>query len=110
MQAQVGASFNEVTAVADALPDDCHARGISSRVQQAQGRGGISRNRAGDPFLPVIHAVAIRIGVVGRAIGGQAVLLEPGDEGGELWRAEFISADVHRAANNTWVAVEVSLR
>ena len=41
-------------------------------------RHGIGGIGCGDPFLPIVPTVAVRVGEIGRAIGGQAVLLEPG--------------------------------
>ena len=96
--------------VAHALPAHDETRRIvrgrpaAALPRRTAAIGGI---QAGNPFLPVVHAVAVGIGVIRRAVGGQAVLLEPGVGNDGSRRLIFISADVHRAADDARVAVQV---
>ena len=62
------------------------------------------------PFLLVVHTVANRVRIICRAVSWQAVLLKPGIGYDGSGRLIFISPDVHRAADNTRIAVEVNVR
>ena len=59
------------------------------------------------PFLPVVHAVAVGINEIRRAVGGQTVLLRPGVGENRAGRLKFIRAHVHRAAGDARVAIQI---
>jgi len=54
-----------------------------------------------------VQMIAIRIGGICGAVGGQAVLLEPSVGNGRASTLIFVGTDVHRAADGAWVAAEV---
>ncbi len=56
-------------------PPDYWLLAGSQHLQNRQGVGGI---QAGDPILVNVHSGAVQVGVIRRAVGGQAILLEPG--------------------------------
>src|SRR5207244_3324728 len=55
----------------------------------------------------VVHAVAIRVCQCRGAVGVQTVLPEPGREAAQTSALKFIRADIHPAARDAEVAVEV---
>ena len=58
--------------------------------------------------MPIIHAVGVRVRVIGRAIGWQAVLSEPGMKAGQPGRAlKFIRPHIYGAAADARTAIQV---
>ena len=59
------------------------------------------------PLLPIVQAVTVRVGGVRRAVGGQAVLLQPGVGDKDCRRLELVGAHVHRATGDARVTIEI---
>ena len=106
---QVGAALEIIRPRVHALPRHFHTDEIGSDGclhHREKGRR-IGRVSAGDPLLPVVHAVAVGVHKIRRAVGGQAVILQPREGKHRSRRLIFVSAHVHRAADDARVAVEI---
>ena len=57
--------------------------------------------------MVIVHTIAVRVGGIDRGINGQIELLELGVGNHRNGRLKFICANVHRAANDARVAVEI---
>src|SRR5258708_12152998 len=62
---------------------------------------------AATPSLPVVQTVAVGVGGIRRAVGGQAILLEPADEHAADSRLKFIGPNIDGATGDARAAVEV---
>src|ERR1039458_2723673 len=106
---EVGGALKKITAGGNALPRDDDPVEVALRHGGVHGQdgGGIGGIRAGDEFLPVIHAITIGVEKIGAAVGGKTVLLRPqvAEHGSGI--GELVTANVHGAADNARVAVKV---
>src|ERR1017187_1296619 len=107
--AKIGAALNEVGHPANALPGygDPRSVGQTNGSQHLEYGRRVGRIGPGDPFLPVVHPVVIRVRVIRRAVREQTVLLEPADEFTQAWALELVGAHIRRAADDAGAAVEV---
>ena len=101
--------MQEIIFPRDALPRHSDAGGVVRRNGRGQPQDGerVGGIRSGNPFLPVAHAVAVRVRIVHQTVRRQSVLLQPGVGKDRGRRLELIRADVHRAAGDAEVAIEV---
>ncbi len=91
-----------------AAPTQEQARRCGRRRQQPERGRAVGRVSSCNPFLPIVHAVAVRVGKICRAVGAQAVLLEPTDERAAGGGLEFVGPDIHSATRDTRAAIQVS--
>ena len=99
--------MEEINFPAHALPTDFQAGQVVGRRKHFQNGQRVGGRGSGNPLLPVVQAVAVGVGEIRRAVRGQTVLLRPGVGENGRRRLILIRADVHRAASDAWVAVEV---
>src|SRR5207247_11455334 len=97
----------EVIQTVHAVQAHDQARRTGAGAKQAQHGKGVGRVGAGAPLLPVVQTVNVRVDVIRRAIGGQTVIPQPrvGDE--RLRRLELVRTNVHRAADDARVAIQI---
>jgi hypothetical protein len=67
---QAGTALEEVVHAGHALPGDGRVHRSDGGWEQPQHREGIGRIGLAAPLLPVVHAVVVRVGEIGRAVGG----------------------------------------
>lgn len=109
MGGEIGGALEVVKDATGALPGDGDAGGVvrGRRRQHGQNGGGIGGVQASDPILIDVEACAIEVCKIHRAVYGQAVLLEVGVGDDGCGRLIFVRADVHGAAGDAGIAVEV---
>src|ERR1019366_2751000 len=109
LRRQIGAALEIICDTTHAFPSHNQPRRIIgfNRRQHFQHRQGVGRIQAGDPILVNVHSGAVQVGVIRRAVGGQAILLQSGIGNDGSRCLIFVSADVHRAADNVRIAVQV---
>src|ERR1043166_8937122 len=105
---EVRAALEVIGPVGHALPVDGDAGGASGDGEQFQYGKEIGGVGSSYPFLPIARAITIEIRKIGGAIGGNAVLLEPGvgDSRGRILK--LVGAEVHSAASDARVAVQIN--
>ena len=80
-RSQVGAAHNVIQPIGHAQPaQDKLPAGRHLGAAYFEHRISVGWVGSGQVFLPIVHAIAIRVQVVGAAIGGQTVRGQPGME------------------------------